>query len=32
MNDALQRLHLRCPDGLGVELLPVDPAPVWGLK
>jgi catechol 2,3-dioxygenase-like lactoylglutathione lyase family enzyme len=25
------RLHFRCPDGLGVELLPVDPARIWGL-
>jgi catechol 2,3-dioxygenase-like lactoylglutathione lyase family enzyme len=26
-----ERLHFRCPDGLGVELLPVDPARIWGL-
>jgi catechol 2,3-dioxygenase-like lactoylglutathione lyase family enzyme len=25
------RLHFRCPDGLSVELLPVDPARIWGL-
>jgi catechol 2,3-dioxygenase-like lactoylglutathione lyase family enzyme len=25
-----ERLHFRCPDGLGVELLPVDPARIWG--
>ena len=24
-------LHFRGPDGLGVELLPVDPARIWGL-
>ena len=24
-------VHFRCPDGLGVELLPVDPARIWGL-
>lgn len=24
-------LHFRCPDGLGVELLSVDPARIWGL-
>jgi catechol 2,3-dioxygenase-like lactoylglutathione lyase family enzyme len=28
---APERLHFRCPDGLGVELLPVDPARIWGL-
>jgi catechol 2,3-dioxygenase-like lactoylglutathione lyase family enzyme len=26
-----ERLHFRCPDGLGVELNPVDPARIWGL-
>lgn len=26
-----ERLHFRCPDGLGVELLAVDPARIWGL-
>jgi catechol 2,3-dioxygenase-like lactoylglutathione lyase family enzyme len=26
-----ERLHFRCPDGLGVELIPVDPARIWGL-
>ena len=26
-----ERLHFRCPDGLGVELVPVDPARIWGL-
>jgi len=26
-----ERLHFLCPDGLGVELLPVDPARIWGL-
>jgi len=25
------RLHFRSPEGLGVELLPVDPARIWGL-
>ena len=25
-----ERLHFRCPDGLGVELVPVDPARIWG--
>jgi catechol 2,3-dioxygenase-like lactoylglutathione lyase family enzyme len=28
---APERLHFRCPDGLGVELNPVDPARIWGL-
>jgi catechol 2,3-dioxygenase-like lactoylglutathione lyase family enzyme len=28
---AAQRLHFRCPDGLGVELNQVDPARIWGL-
>jgi catechol 2,3-dioxygenase-like lactoylglutathione lyase family enzyme len=28
---APERLHFLCPDGLGVELLPVDPARIWGL-
>ena len=28
---APERLHFRCPDGLGVELVPVDPARIWGL-
>jgi hypothetical protein len=28
---APERLHFRCPDGLGLELLPVDPARIWGL-
>ena len=28
---APERLHFRCPDGLGVELMPVDPARIWGL-
>jgi catechol 2,3-dioxygenase-like lactoylglutathione lyase family enzyme len=31
VSSAPQRLHFRCPDGLGVELLPVDPARIWGL-
>jgi catechol 2,3-dioxygenase-like lactoylglutathione lyase family enzyme len=26
-----ERLHFRCPDGVGVELVPVDPARTWGL-
>jgi catechol 2,3-dioxygenase-like lactoylglutathione lyase family enzyme len=26
-----QRIHFRCPDGLGVELNAVDPARIWGL-
>jgi len=26
-----ERLHFRCPDGLGVELVSVDPARIWGL-
>jgi catechol 2,3-dioxygenase-like lactoylglutathione lyase family enzyme len=26
-----QRVHFRCPDGLGVELNAVDPARIWGL-
>jgi catechol 2,3-dioxygenase-like lactoylglutathione lyase family enzyme len=26
-----EHVHFRCPDGLGVELLPVDPARIWGL-
>jgi catechol 2,3-dioxygenase-like lactoylglutathione lyase family enzyme len=26
-----ERLHFRCPDGLGVELIPVDAARIWGL-
>jgi catechol 2,3-dioxygenase-like lactoylglutathione lyase family enzyme len=25
------RMHFRSPEGLGVELLPVDPARIWGL-
>lgn len=28
---APERLHFRCPDGLGIELNPVDPARIWGL-
>jgi catechol 2,3-dioxygenase-like lactoylglutathione lyase family enzyme len=28
---APERLHFRCPDGLGVELKPIDPARIWGL-
>ena len=31
ISTAAERLHFRCPDGLGVELLPVDPARIWGL-
>jgi catechol 2,3-dioxygenase-like lactoylglutathione lyase family enzyme len=31
VSPAPERLHFRCPDGLGVELLPVDPARIWGL-
>jgi hypothetical protein len=31
VTSAPQRLHFRCPDGLGVELVPVDPARIWGL-
>jgi catechol 2,3-dioxygenase-like lactoylglutathione lyase family enzyme len=31
VSQAPERLHFRCPDGLGVELLPVDPARIWGL-
>jgi catechol 2,3-dioxygenase-like lactoylglutathione lyase family enzyme len=31
VSTAPERLHFRCPDGLGVELLPVDPARIWGL-
>lgn len=26
-----ERLHFRCPDGLGIELNAVDPARIWGL-
>jgi len=28
---APERVHFRCPDGIGVEILPVDPARIWGL-
>jgi catechol 2,3-dioxygenase-like lactoylglutathione lyase family enzyme len=31
VSNAPERLHFRCPDGLGVELVPVDPARIWGL-
>jgi catechol 2,3-dioxygenase-like lactoylglutathione lyase family enzyme len=31
VSTAPEHLHFRCPDGLGVELLPVDPARIWGL-
>ena len=31
VSPAPERLHFRCPDGLGVELVPVDPARIWGL-
>jgi catechol 2,3-dioxygenase-like lactoylglutathione lyase family enzyme len=31
VSPAPEGLHFRCPDGLGVELLPVDPARIWGL-
>jgi catechol 2,3-dioxygenase-like lactoylglutathione lyase family enzyme len=31
VSPAPERVHFRCPDGLGVELLPVDPARIWGL-
>jgi len=31
VSDTPEGLHFRCPDGLGVELLPVDPARIWGL-
>jgi catechol 2,3-dioxygenase-like lactoylglutathione lyase family enzyme len=31
VTDTPERLHFRCPDGLGVELLTVDPARIWGL-
>jgi catechol 2,3-dioxygenase-like lactoylglutathione lyase family enzyme len=31
VSTAPERLHFRCPDGLGVELKPVDPARIWGL-
>jgi hypothetical protein len=31
ISTATERLHCRCPDGLGVELVPVDPARIWGL-
>jgi catechol 2,3-dioxygenase-like lactoylglutathione lyase family enzyme len=31
VSSAPERLHFRCPDGLGVELVPVDPARIWGL-
>jgi len=31
ISTAAERLHFRCPDGLGVELVPVDPARIWGL-
>jgi catechol 2,3-dioxygenase-like lactoylglutathione lyase family enzyme len=31
VTNAPQGLHFRCPDGLGVELVPVDPARIWGL-
>jgi catechol 2,3-dioxygenase-like lactoylglutathione lyase family enzyme len=30
ISTAPERLHFRCPDGLGVELLAVDPARIWG--
>jgi len=26
-----ERIYFRCPDGLGVELLSVDPVRIWGL-
>ena len=28
---APEHVHFRCPDGLGVELVAVDPARIWGL-
>jgi catechol 2,3-dioxygenase-like lactoylglutathione lyase family enzyme len=31
VSNAPERLHFRCPDGLGLELVPVDPARIWGL-
>jgi catechol 2,3-dioxygenase-like lactoylglutathione lyase family enzyme len=31
VSTAPEHLHFRCPDGLGVELLSVDPARIWGL-
>lgn len=31
VSPAPQRLHFRCPEGLGIELNPVDPARIWGL-
>jgi catechol 2,3-dioxygenase-like lactoylglutathione lyase family enzyme len=31
VSNASERLHFRCPDGLGVELVAVDPARIWGL-
>lgn len=31
VTSAPERLHFRGPDGLGVELVPVDPARIWGL-
>jgi catechol 2,3-dioxygenase-like lactoylglutathione lyase family enzyme len=31
VSSSAQRVHFRGPDGLGVELLPVDPARIWGL-
>jgi catechol 2,3-dioxygenase-like lactoylglutathione lyase family enzyme len=31
VSNASERLHFRCPDGLGVELMAVDPARIWGL-
>lgn len=31
VRSSADRVHFRGPDGLGVELLPVDPARIWGL-
>lgn len=31
VSSGAERVHFRGPDGLGVELVPVDPARIWGL-
>lgn len=31
VSSSAERVHFRGPEGLGVELLPVDPARIWGL-
>jgi catechol 2,3-dioxygenase-like lactoylglutathione lyase family enzyme len=31
VSSSAARVHFRGPEGLGIELLPVDPARIWGL-